>query len=119
MLELSARTATLAGQQYRPTQVVAYADGGGASRYAAIWMRDQRSSLTQIALNQTAADYQHGFDDRNRNGYKLLCVSAAATGESLRYAGLWEDGGWRGFHAHHGLLILRVVFILDELNSFR
>ena len=103
MAELTARTATLASQQYRPTQVVAYADGDGASRYAAIWMRDQRSSLTQIALNQTAADYQHDFDDRNQNGYKLLCVSAAATGGSLRYAGLWEDGGWRGFHAHHGL----------------
>ncbi len=101
--QLTARDATLAGQQYRPTQVVAYADGGGASRYAAIWMRDLRSSLTQIAMDQPAADYQDDFDDRNREGYRLLCVSAAATGESLRYAGLWEDGGWKGFHARHGL----------------
>jgi len=103
MLELTARSAALAGQQYRPTQVVAYADASGASRYAAIWMRDLRSALTQISLNQSAADYQEGFDDRNRRGYKLMCVSAAATGESLRYAGLWEDGGWRGLHARHGL----------------
>jgi CubicO group peptidase (beta-lactamase class C family) len=96
--ELDERVAQLASQQYRPTQICAYADSAG-TRYLGMWTRDLRCSLTSFSTSMTAADYQKEFDALDEQGYKLLCV----TGDASRYTALWEDGVWQGFAARHGL----------------
>jgi len=103
-VELNERVEQLASQQYRPAQVGAYADSKGTC-YLGIWTRDLRSSLTTIGTSMSASGYQKKFDELDAEGYKLLCVSGAASGGSLEYTGLWEDGPWQGFAARHGLSV--------------
>ena len=100
--EFAGRTALLKLQHYLPVYVVSYATTGGTS-YAAIWLCEQRTSLSKVVLGLSLGDYQTEFDTQNVQGYKLLCVSGAAAGDVLRYSGLWEDGGWKGFSARHDL----------------
>src|SRR3954451_22654263 len=113
--ELNERCDQLALQQYRPVQVVSYADTG-ATRYAAIWSHDLRSSLSKVYMSLSAASYQATFDALKEQGYKLLCVSGAASGES-QYSGAWEDGGWNGFNARHGLSASGYQAEFDKLTE--
>jgi CubicO group peptidase (beta-lactamase class C family) len=93
--ELASRTDQLRQQHYLPAYMVSYAPASGIA-YAAIWLCDQRTSLSHLAPGLAPSDYQTQFDALNAQGYKLLCVSAAA-GNALEYSGLWQDGGWKGF----------------------
>ena len=100
--ELAARIEKLSEQQYRPVQMVSYADTVGAN-YAAMWTRAPRNSTMQIVVSIAASNYQKKFDELNEQGYRLLCVSETAPSGASEYAGLWEDGGWMGYSSKVGL----------------
>jgi len=114
--ELDERSGQLELQHYRPVQVISYADVNG-TRYAGIWSRDQRSALSKVVKSLTSGGYQAEFDALNDQGYRLLCVSAAASGGSLSYTGLWEDGGWKWLTARHGLSATDYQTTFDQLSA--
>ncbi|KAE8146653.1 hypothetical protein BDV25DRAFT_162058 [Aspergillus avenaceus] len=87
---------------YRMTQVSGY-EVGGETRFAAVW--EQRNDTVPWVsvgeLNSTA--YQAAFDERVKEGYRLVDVDGYQAGGEVLYAAIWDKSPSGAWVARHGL----------------
>jgi CubicO group peptidase (beta-lactamase class C family) len=99
---------------YRLSHVSGYSVNGGA-RFAAIWEK-RDGPAWRARHGMTASEYQNAFDKFVNRGYRLTHITGYAvtetgsttvgetgTGESARYAAIWEKRDGPAWRTHHGL----------------
>ncbi|EEP77010.1 predicted protein [Uncinocarpus reesii 1704] len=82
------KTAELKGRGYRPTHVSTYNIGGNIY-YAAIFVKEDGPAWAS-RHGLTSEGYQREFDELNKQGYMPKVVSGVSSGNSVRYAAIWE-----------------------------
>ncbi|EAS33641.1 uncharacterized protein CIMG_04665 [Coccidioides immitis RS] len=82
------KTEEMKAKGFRPVQVNGYAVNG-KTYYAAIWEKDN-SVAWQARHGLTSKRYQEEFDKLNKQGYTPTVVSGYPSGDSVRYAAIWE-----------------------------
>jgi len=97
----------------RPVRVSGYALGG-QDRYTAIFER--RPGTAFVARhNMTPAQYQQEFNKWAGQGYRLVDLSGWKSGDTGKYAAIWEKSGGPAWQARHGMLDDRYQEAFNEM----
>lgn len=89
------------GKGYRLVDVSGYTVGG-TDFYAAIW--EKSAGPAWVARhNMSSTDYQNEFNEKAGQGYRLVKVSGYSSGNSARFAAIWEKTGGPAWQARHAL----------------
>jgi CubicO group peptidase (beta-lactamase class C family) len=105
---------TLTRQGYRLTCVSGYL-GGGAPRFAAVWVQDRRPLRWEARHNLTARQYQDQVDALQKRGLRPDVVTGYADGTgSYRFAALFVEAGESPWVARHDLTAEQYQKAFDE-----
>lgn len=86
---------------YVPAQMTAYRIGG-ATRFAAVWRREA-GVRWEARFGMTAARLQAVYDSLTPRGFVPAALSAYATAEGTRFAGIWRHRPEVAWEARSGL----------------
>lgn len=86
-------------QGFRCVHVDGYRTGNG-DRYAALWVKDG-GPFPRAHHGQSAASYQATVEQNIQDGYRPIRLSAWGSGNSSRYASLWEKSSGHPFWMRH------------------
>jgi len=91
------------GEGYQLADISGYTVGG-TDYYAAIFEKKAGAPQWKAKHGMTAAQYQAEFDQMSDQGYRLFKVSGYSSGNSARYAAIWQKTGGPAFQARHGIV---------------
>jgi CubicO group peptidase (beta-lactamase class C family) len=103
--EYQTRYGDLTADGYRLLMVDGYRSGK-TLYYGGIWIRDQAAVITRARHGMTSNEYQTEFGDLRARGHQLTGVTALSSpsgSTATKFAAVWNDGSWRGYHAHHNM----------------
>jgi CubicO group peptidase (beta-lactamase class C family) len=98
---------------YHPEQVCGYTVGG-QPYFAAIWDKSSVGAW-EARHNLTAAQYQSTFDDLDKKGYVLHCVSGYNLGGTDYYAAVWEKKASPLWWTRHGIPAMNYQHHVDNM----
>ncbi|KAF9430540.1 hypothetical protein BGZ76_000803 [Entomortierella beljakovae] len=105
----------LSKKGYRPKKVSGY-NIGGSDRYAAVWVK--ASGPAWVARHGlTSSAYQTAFNSYVKQGYRLRHVSGYGSGNSVRYASVWEKTGGPAWASRSGLSASMFQSALNSYNK--
>ncbi len=91
----------LGAKGYRVTSLSGYTKNG-IELYAAIWNKVEGPAWS-AKHGLSSEQYQIDFNDKVKNGYKLVCLSGYAVANKAKFAAVWDKGQAGAWKARHNM----------------
>ena len=106
---------SLNAKGYRVTSLSGYTSNG-KELYAAIWNKVAGPAWS-ARHGMSATDYQKDFNDKIKNGYRLVCLSGYAVGNQAKFAAVWDKGSGGAWKAKHNMTAANYQKTYDDYSK--